>query len=601
MKFFKKSRKSVLHAQFESERKRIINRAVTLGALLCTILIPLFSWLDLIFKSHMFWTLAFIRLITTAIAIIIYFLSKTELGEEKPYFLTATLAIIVCGSITSMCYLDQGPGDPYYAGINLPLLGIGIMIPLTLGEGIIVFVTVWLLYLIPGLFQLKNPELGIFINNNFFLVSTIVISIAGSQFQLINRKKIWQTNRRLQIANRKIKSHADELEEKVKERTQWFLQSERLAVVGQLAGGIAHDFNNILTGILGVSYLLLQSLPKHDPIRKDIESIQRAGNRAADLVKQLLAFSRRQILSPKYLNLNMVIYDVEKMLYPLLRENVELIVTTDKNLGYALLDPIQVEQILLNLAVNARDAMPEGGKFIIETKNIYLDKTYCNIGKVNLVPGEYVMLIASDTGKGMSKEIKTRIFEPFFTTKASGNGTGLGLSTVYGIIKQSHGDILVYSEENKGTTFKIYFPRVRPKKKEISKHVIKPSSLRRGKETILLVEDEEEVRALTARMLKRQGYKVIQAGEGQTALTKAENYKGSIDLLLTDVIMPHMTGIDLAQRLKRMQSKMKVLFISGHIDGIVAHQEIYQSDFPFLQKPYTFETLHKKISSVLDN
>ncbi len=601
MNFFKKPNNSELHVQFETERKRIINRAVTLGALLCAILIPLFAWLDLIFKSHMFWTLGFIRLITTIIAIIIYFLSKTELGENKPYFLTATLAIIVCGSIAFMCHLDQGPGDPYYAGINLPLLGIGIMVPLTLGEGIFLFSIVWLLYFIPGLLQLQSSELGIFINNNFFLVSTIIISIAGSQFQLINRKKIWQTNRRLEIANQKIKNHADDLEEKVKERTQWFLQSERLAVVGQLAGGIAHDFNNILTGILGVSYLLLQSLPKQDPIREDIESIQRAGDRAVDLVKQLLAFSRRQILSPKYLNLNMVITDVEKILRRLLRENMEMIVTTQKNLGYALLDPIQVEQILLNLAVNARDAMPEGGKFIIETKNICLDKAYCNIGKVNLLPGEYVMLIVSDTGKGMSKEIKTKIFEPFFTTKETGNGTGLGLSTVYGIIKQSRGDILVYSEENKGTTFKIYFPRVRPKKQEITKQVIKPPTLRRGKETILLVEDEEEVRTLTARMLKRQGYKVIQANEGQAALTKVENYKGSIDLLLTDVIMPHMTGIDLAQHLKRIQSNMKVLFISGHIDSTVAHQGIRQADFPFLQKPYTFETLHKKISSVLDN
>ncbi|MFC1502408.1 response regulator [bacterium] len=601
MSLLKTKKLNGLNLQFEFERKRIVHRAVELGALLCAIIVPIFCGLDLIFKPHIFWTFASIRIFTTVVVIFIYILSKSPAGAKNPQFLASILATVVCGSVALMCHLDMGPSDPYYAGINLPLLGIGIMVPLTLGEGILVFGLIWLLYFVPSLFQLQPSELKIFINNNFFLLSTIIISLVGSQFQLFNRKRIWQTNRRLQAANRKIKSHAEELEEKVKERTQRLLQSERLAVVGQLAGGVAHDFNNILTAILGMAHLMLQSLPKKNVLREDVISIQRAGNRAVGLVKQLLAFSRRQILSPKFLNINDIIIDVEKMLQRLIGEDIELLVNMEPKLGHALADPVQIEQIILNLAVNSRDAMPNGGQLIIETKNIHLDKSYCNMGKVSLPPGNYIMLAVSDTGQGMGNDIKTKIFEPFFTTKESGCGTGLGLSTVYGIVKQSHGDILVYSEENKGTTFKIYFPKEKAKNRTTKLKPSKTIPLRKGKETILLVEDEEDVRSLTARMLRRQGYKVIQAEEGRSALAKMEKYKGSIDLLVTDVIMPHMNGKDLAERLKQIQKKMKVLFISGHIDSMIAHQGIDQPSTPFLQKPYTFETLHKKISTVFDN
>ncbi len=601
MSLFKTKKLTGLNLQFEFERKRIVRRAVELGALLCAIIVPLFCGLDLIFKPHMFWTFAFIRVFTTVIVIFIYILSKSPVGAKNPQLLASILANVVCGSIALMCHLDMGPSDPYYAGINLPLLGIGIMVPLTLGEGIRVFGLIWLLYFVPSLLRLQPSELKIFISNNFFLLSTIIISLVGSQFQLFNRKRIWQTNRRLQAANRKIKSHAEELEEKVKERTQRLLQSERLAVVGQLAGGVAHDFNNILTAILGMAHLMLQSLVKKDALREDVISIQRAGNRAVGLVKQLLAFSRRQILSPKFLNINDIIIDVEKMLQRLIGEDIELLVNMEPKLGHAMADPVQIEQIILNLAVNSRDAMPNGGQLVIETKNIHLDKSYCNMGKVSLSPGNYIMLAVSDTGQGMGEDIKTKIFEPFFTTKESGCGTGLGLSTVYGIVKQSHGDILVYSEENKGTTFKIYFPKEKAKNRTTKLKPSKTIPLRKGKETILLVEDEEDVRSLTARMLRRQGYKVIQAEEGRSALAKMEKYEGSIDLLVTDVIMPHMNGKDLAERLKQIQKKMKVLFISGHIDSMIAHQGINQPSTPFLQKPYTFETLHKKISTVFDN
>jgi signal transduction histidine kinase/CheY-like chemotaxis protein len=596
-----KADRSSLNQEFNRERLTIINHAVMKGAILCSILVPLFGLLDLVFKPYMVATLYTIRFFVTLACIAIFYGSKAPFGKKYPYQMTFLLVLFVCGSIALMTHLDMGSVDPYYAGINLPLVGLGIMFPFTLWEGIITLSSVWLIYFIPNLILMKPDQITLFLNNNFFLISTIIISLVGTQFNLQHRKNQWASHRRLRLAHRKIKSHAKELEEKVKERTQRLLQSERLAVVGQLAGGVAHDFNNILTAILGISQLLLDSLPKGNPIREDIESICRVGRRAVDLVKQLLAFSRRQILRPKLLNLNDVIQDVEKMLHRLIGEDIELIVKTAPNLGSVMADPVQIEQIILNLSVNARDAMPHGGSLIIQTANVTLDQAYCKLGKTSLVPGDYVMLSTSDTGSGMPDEIKAKIFEPFFTTKEPGQGTGLGLSTVYGIVKQSNGDILVYSEPDKGTTMKIFLPRQRESAVTEVKEEKSASGLPRGKETILLVEDEEEVRKLTARMLKKQGYKVMQAGEGREALSIADNYKDNIDLLVTDVIMPHMSGKDLAENLTSERSNIKVLFISGHNDSMMMHHGINAAHVAFLQKPYTIESLSHKIRHVFDN
>lgn len=594
-------RKNSLNSQFENERQRIIIRAITLGSLLCAILVPLFGLLDFVSKPHMLLIFSSMRLSVTVICIIVFFLSKTRWGKAHPYPLATLVALAVCGSIALMCRLDQGPADPYYAGINLPLLGFAIMFPLNFRESSTIFGMVWLTYFIPNVLIVQPNQIDIFISNNFFLVTTIIISLVSCRFNFIFRKNQWNAHRRLQSAHKKIKNHAVELEIKVKERTQRLLQSERLAVVGQLAGGVAHDFNNILTAILGISELILISIPDDDPLREDIEGISRVGQRAVELVKQLLAFSRRQILVPKTLNLNDVIHDIEKMLKRLIGEDIELVVTTSSDLGNIQADPVQIEQIILNLAVNARDAMPDGGKLIIETADITLDRAYCKLGKVTLPPGEYVMLAMSDTGTGMDEETKARVFEPFFTTKEKGRGTGLGLSTVYGIVKQSNGDILVYSEEDKGTTFKIYLPRVNGKAKKSPKKTQSVTPLPRGKETILLVEDEDEVRDLTARVLKKQGYNVIEASEGRSALALAEDYKDDIDLLVTDVIMPYMNGKALAERLKKQRTKMKVLFISGHVDSMITQHGILETGVQFLQKPYTVENLSRKVRNVFDN
>ena len=591
---------SSFHGEFEEERKQIIHRALTLGSLLGSILVPLFSLLDLVSKPHMIWTFLAFRIGVTLICISIYFISKTSLGSAHPYPLSAIVAISICGSIAFMCRIDQGPIDPYYAGINLPLLAYAIMFPLNFRESITVFSIVWLMYFIPNLLIIQPQEGQIFVSNNFFMITTIIISLVSCRFNFRYRKNQWSAHTRLEKAHKKIQNHANELEEKVKERTQRLLQSERLAVVGQLAGGIAHDFNNILTAILGISELTLCSMDKDDPMREDIETISRVGNRAVNLVKQLLAFSRRQILVPKTINLNDVILDIKKMLHRLIGEDIDLITITPPDLGNIQADPVQIEQIILNLSVNARDAMPDGGKLIIETANVTLDKAYCKLGKVSISPGEYVMLAMSDTGEGMSADVRSKVFEPFFTTKAKGKGTGLGLSTVYGIVKQSNGDILVYSEKGEGTTLKIYLPHVKKKVEKADKPKT-ITQLPQGKETILLVEDEDEVRNLTARMLKKQGYTVLEAKEGKSAISISDQFEGTIDLLVTDVIMPLMNGRALAEKLTTLRTNIKVLFISGHIDSMITQHGILDPEVQFLQKPYTVESLSHKIRNVFNN
>jgi signal transduction histidine kinase/ActR/RegA family two-component response regulator len=588
----------VSNGEFETERTRIINHALTLGALICGILVPMFAGLDYIFKPEQTPILIEIRFFVTLICFAIYLVSRRPIGNRFAVPLTALLAWTVCGSIAMMCWLGHGPRDPYYAGINLPLLGLGIMFPMNFASAVIIMSVVWLFYFIPNFMIINLADVPIFISNNFFLIATIVISVAGTRFNERHIRNQWTMYCRLRAANQKIKNHAKELEENVRERSQKLLQSERLAVVGQLAGGVAHDFNNHLTAILGISELLLSSLPPEDPIRDDITNINKVGLRSADLVKQLLAFSRRQIMMPKVLNLNDVLHEVQKMLRRLIGEHIELIIIPDTTIGYVKADPVQMEQIILNLSVNARDAMPGGGKLIIETSNIRFDENGGITRQASLPAGDYIMLAITDTGMGMSEEIRLKIFEPFFTTKEQGMGTGLGLATVYGIVKQSNGDIVVYSEVGKGTTFKIFLPCV-----EGPVHIVsnepKPEYDLRGTGTILLVEDEESVRCLTARILEKQGYKVIQADEGRRALELIKDHEGPIDLLVTDVVLPYMDGKTLAECVVRERIGTKVLFISGYTDQTVILKGIMDSKAEFLQKPYSMHTLSRKIQTIL--
>jgi two-component system cell cycle sensor histidine kinase/response regulator CckA len=375
--------------------------------------------------------------------------------------------------------------------------------------------------------------------------------------------------------------------------------TQKMEAVGTLAGGMAHEFNNLMTAVLSYSSFLLEDLGEDDPMRKDVEEIKSAGKRASSLVKQLLAFSRKQVLKPVMLDLNGMLTDKEEMLRQLIGENVELKMVLEQGLDKVKADPNQMEQVILNLAVNAKDAMPEGGKLTIETANMGIDEFYVSTHGNELKPGPYVMLAMSDTGMGMDMETQTQIFEPFFTTKDTGEGTGLGLATVYGIIKQSGGDIRVYSEPEKGTMFKIYLPRMEEDMESAHEADLQMEQIG-GSETVLLVEDNDLVRKVSRRVLEQYGYRVLEAEDARKALMVSGQHEGLIDLMVTDVVMPEMSGKELAECLQVLRPEMKVLYMSGYADNAVVRRGVVSPGVAFLEKPFTPDVLAGKVREVLD-
>ena len=395
--------------------------------------------------------------------------------------------------------------------------------------------------------------------------------------------------------------------------------SRKMEAIGRVAGGVAHDFNNLLTAITGYAEILLSgpagsfgSQGDGQSQRKSLEEIRNAADRATALTRQLLAFSRKQVLSPKALNLNLLVGEMDKMLRRLIREDVELVTVLEPNLGQVRADPGQMEQVILNLALNARDAMPGGGQVSLETANVELEGTYAR-GELFLVPGSYVMISVSDTGMGMDEEVKAHLFEPFFTTKEGGKGQGLGLSAVYGIVKQSGGTIAVESEKGRGTTFKVFLPRV--DKEAVPAFTAAPSEFLKGVETVLLVEDEEAVRTLVREILLMHGYNVLEARQGGEAILISQRHDGPIHLLLTDIVMANMSGKELAEHLKPLRPEMRVLFISGYSEeSVLTGPGGFKPGFPaepgregasaytdaFLAKPFTPKTLATKVREVLD-
>jgi two-component system, cell cycle sensor histidine kinase and response regulator CckA len=375
-------------------------------------------------------------------------------------------------------------------------------------------------------------------------------------------------------------------------------QSQKMDAIGQLAGGIAHDFNNLLTVIMSYGSLLLNDLDEGDPRRDDAQEIANAAARASGLTHQLLAFSRKQILEPRLMSVNDVVNGVEKLLRRLIGEDIELATTLEPDLYSINADPGQLEQVLINLAVNSRDAMPEGGRLHISTANTFLSAEHGG-RQLSASPGQYIMLAVSDTGVGMSREIQRRMFEPFFTTKGQGKGTGLGLATVYGIIKQSGGDVWIYSEPGKGTTFKVYFPRAG---EGPALHLVAENTQMspRGTETILVVEDDPALRALSARVLEANGYTVLLARNGIEALAIASGYAGHIDMVATDVVMPKMNGRPLVEKLTETRQGMRVLFMSGYTDDEVMRRGVIDGHAAFLQKPFTPPQFARKVREVLD-
>ena len=374
-------------------------------------------------------------------------------------------------------------------------------------------------------------------------------------------------------------------------------QAMKMEAVGRLAGGIAHDFNNLLTTIGGNVELARMGLASSDPLLPYLEEVTKAAESAASLTRQLLAFSRRQIIEPRIVNLNELVHRMETMIARLIGEDVELRVVLGTDLWSVMVDPGHFEQVLVNLAVNARDAMPNGGRLLIETANRELGESYCR-QHLPMQPGKHVLLAVSDNGHGMSEEVKRHAFEPFFTTKPKGRGTGLGLATIFGIVKQSRGSIELYSEEGVGTTFKIYLPIVESQAEQLLPEESAPEALR-GDETVLLVEDDAGVRESARSMLQRLGYAVLPASNGPEAIRLVESFGGHIDLLVTDVVMPAMNGKELAGRLCALRPDLKVLYTSGYTENVIVHHGVLEENLSFIGKPYSLHAFARKIREAL--
>jgi signal transduction histidine kinase/ActR/RegA family two-component response regulator len=400
------------------------------------------------------------------------------------------------------------------------------------------------------------------------------------------------------VENRRLLLEARRAYDELAETQGQLEQVQKMDAIGRLAGGVAHDFNNLLTVILGRADILLRQMKPEDSMHRGIELIQRTAGRAADLTRQLLAFGRKQVLEPVVLDLSAVTMDMKDMLGRLIGEDIALLTTPTPELGRVKADRGQIEQVIMNLAVNARDAMPQGGRLILETANVELDDEYVR-RHIGARPGPHVMLAVSDTGTGIPREIQPHIFEPFFTTKEQGKGTGLGLATVYGIVKQSGGYVEVDSEPDQGTTFRIYLPRLDAAATAVDRSP-RPTAAAGGSETILLVEDEEGVRELARDILRASGYTVLEARSGHEALLLCERHQGPLDLLLTDVVMPRMSGRELAERLGPIRPDLSVLYMSGYTDDAVIRHGVLGAGTAFLQKPFAPAALVQRVRESLD-
>ncbi|HVM75276.1 MAG TPA: PAS domain S-box protein [Candidatus Saccharimonadales bacterium] len=409
-----------------------------------------------------------------------------------------------------------------------------------------------------------------------------------------------KTNEALQgeIVQRELAmQQRDTEQERARRLEEQLLLTQKMEAIGRLAGGIAHDFNNLLGVILGNAEMLLKSGSGSRPVMERVEQIKMAGEEAAAVTRQLLAFARQQVSEPQVLDINLVLTDLEPLLRRIVEENIRLEMSLSRDLGDVKIDRSQLAQVILNLVANARDAMGRGGRLTIESSNAYLGEAYAR-DHIDVEPGAYVQLSVTDSGQGMDKETVSRIFEPFFTTKEKGEGSGLGLATVYGIVRQSGGHIWVYSEPGRGTTFKIYLPRVSGTGGEDALAYSDEAS--NGTETILLVEDSKLLAKVTRDYLMSAGYRVLMAAEASEALKVAEEFTGRIHLLLTDVVMPHMNGRELSELLLRQRPELKVLYMSGHTAGVISKTALLEDDVAFIEKPFTHDALGRKIRHLLD-
>ena len=518
-----------------------------------------------------------------------------ERWHRQALWVVVPIAFVVIG-----LFELTGAQTPYTYPIFFMLVFIWVGLSMPSGAALLLMPPTAVAYVVPLLIAGVNPNAfeSVFVAVPVCaLIGEVIARVVGQlrAAQDALEQRVVERTAQLQAANAALQHQLAER----KQLEAQFLQAQKLEGIGQLAGGIAHDFNNLLTAISGYADLIWDALPSDQPIRSDLEEIRKAVTRASGLTRQLLAFARKQIIEPRVLNLNDLIGDMDKLLRRVIGEDIGLVTRPDPGLGCVKADPGQIEQVIMNLAVNARDAMPNGGKLTIETHNVLLDSSYAREHQ-GVIAGSYALLAVSDTGVGMDSDVQAHAFEPFFTTKGQGKGTGLGLATCYGIVKQHGGNIWVYSEVGQGTTFKIYLPHVDEHVSAASAQLA-AQTLPRGQETVLVVEDETAVRELITRVLRAQGYQVLEAINGAEAIRVAEaRAPAAIDLLLTDVVMPELGGQAAAAHIGARNSSMKVLFISGYTDSAIVHHGRLAEGLAFLHKPFTPTVLTRKVREVLD-
>lgn len=602
----------------------VIRLALGLGI----ILYALFGILDAFLipeKKYVFWFIRFGIVIPFAL-FLFYFTFSKQAKRIIQFLISLNVLSAGLGIIAMIIMADPPVTYSYYAGIIIVLIFAYTIAGLRFIYATIVCWMLIIVYELVAIFIVNTP-VSIIVNNNFFFITANLLAMFASYYiefssrrdfylvRLLNNEKdkvseaknklediVEERTLQLNQSNKELKKEVKEknkLIEQQKDLQEQLIQSQKMEAIGLMAGGVAHDFNNILTVIKGYSDFLLLDKSENDSDYDNIYQIREAGTRAESLTRQLLAFSRKQLLQPKILDANSMLRNLEKMIRRLITEDIELVFKySDKSLKFKA-DPGQLEQVILNLVINASDAMPKGGKLIVKSGHDYFDEKF-NKENPDAEIGEKVLFSVSDTGIGMDSKTLEHIYEPFYTTKSKGKGTGLGLSTVYGIVKQSDGFIKVESEKGIGTVFYVYFNAVDGKTSNVDAKENAQNQYS-GSETILLIEDDDAVREYAERILKNGGYKVFSSPNGKDALDVFIQKKEEINFLITDVIMPGMSGKEIAEKLKSLKPDMKQLFISGYTDDIIAKHGIIDEKLNILQKPFTPATLKSKIRNILDS
>ncbi|MFO7891903.1 MAG: ATP-binding protein [bacterium] len=572
--------------------------------LIISIFITLTFLYDFIVDEKNILNFMFISPVLVIFTMMIYTINKVQYFKLNPFFLSLMVSVTVTAGISFISHLNPFATIASQSTIILFVLYLGIVLPLNLKESLIIFSLIGIFYFLPVFLYIDNYEILMTGENSFFIVPALIFAVLWSKTNFKQRMRIWRLNQYCKSMKQKLQPISGKPNNKLLHNERRMEQTERSAFISQVIGSLVHDLNNFLTIILGKCDLVYDSLPEEDKNRHHIETVTKTCRKASALIKKLLTVSNNQISMPCKQNLNDVINEVKDMVTHSLSRNIDLIIKEAPQLNLIEVDPLQIEQILLNLCINARDAMPKGGKLILETSNVTLDETYCTSRNLSLNPGEYVMATISDTGTGISKKIRSQIFKPFFTTKDKDSGTGLGLSSVYRIIKQSKGDIIVYTEEGKGTVFKLFFPAYKPAsvKKYNTKKISASSKTIRiqdNKETVLVVDDNESILHMTSCMLESHGYTVLEADNCEQALSLAKKFNNKIDLMLTDVVLPDMSGKILYEKVRKQCPSIEILYTSGFTSYLLRHYDLLDNTKDLIQKPFTTMELINKVKDAL--